>query len=163
MSPILLNILTILMAVSFTSAAWTDLFYPLFRNLDWDEEFDYVKPGKCSLSGCDRNKVCSGPLITLFPTRSVDDLNRRNMPVWKKGVRNCARLCRNEGELDDGTFACESFNYLYNETSSANCKLYKRQPNNVIGTRRSSTRIDFTNYYCYTREERRCSGTNCPP
>ena len=170
MPPILLNILTILMAVSFTSAAWTDLFDPLFRTLDYgppdyDEEFDYVKRGKCSLSGCTRppNRVCRNPIITLFPTRTVNDLNSRNVAKWKKGVKYCARLCRDEGELDDGTFACESFNYRYNKTSSGNCILYKRFPNNVIGTRRSSTRVDFTNYYCYTREERSCSGMNFPP
>ena len=165
MAPILLNILASLMVVSFTSAGWTDLFDPLFRTLDYDEEFDYVKPGRCRLYGCTRppDRVCKGPLQILRPIGEVEDKNKKNEPKWKKGVKNCAKLCKEQGELSDGNFACDSFNYIYNKTSSSNCVLYKGFPDGVLGSRPGSTRIDYSGNYCYTREERRCVGSNCPP
>lgn len=143
-----------------------DLYQP--RRFDIDNvDKDYAYAGKCVLSGCTRppNRVCSGPLIGRGSFR-VDDIDEDGDSEYIKGVENCAKKCRDKGLEDDGTSACESFNYVYNRTeTSSNCYLYKRFPNKVIGNRPGSTRVDYTNHYCYTSKLWRCVSDcdTCPP
>jgi len=153
MAPLRFTVFAFLTLIGLASAVTFDVFYARRRS-DSSDKFDGAEPGKCSLSGCTRgpDRVCRGPLSTLFPVREVND---RKGKSFKRGARNCAKLCRAEGKLEDGTNACESFNYIPVERNSqekSDCILYKGFPNNVLGNRAGSTRVDFTGYYCYTRQ-----------
>lgn len=119
------------------------------------DKFDDVVGGKCSASGCTSGKTqprfCYPP-ISVKQSLQVED------ETFEDGVNNCAQACKNLGlkenetewESYPGKYECNSFDYR--PTKETNCLLYGNPPTTVLGTRPGSTRVDFTEYYCYQRD-----------
>jgi len=154
------SILSLLMTLAFVAAIPLDFYQPRRYNIS-NKDLDYAYAGRCQSSGCDRNRVCKKPLGGAGFFRVNDFKN--GVVKYLRGAKKCAKKCQNRVDVN-GTSVCDSFNYIFN-TTGTNCILYTGVPNRVLGGRPGSTRIDYTNQYCYTNVLWNCVSTCdvCPP
>lgn len=117
--------------------------------------------GRCYNSGCTSGRTCAKycyPSVGNLASLEVDDNNGEDFNL---GVKNCADACAGYGEkknrdgsrddLFEGKFVCNSFDYRPKKTT--NCYLHDKPAQNTQGNRAGSTRVDYTEYYCYTRKD----------
>jgi len=132
----------------------------------------YGNGGRCNSSGSSRRDgICprfSYGFIGTLELLEVDDDDGTN---FDKGVRNCAEACASKGvkanlpedealwsprDQYEGQYECNSFDYRPQQVS--NCLLHDNVARSLQGSRPGSTRVDFTEYYCYRR-----NGSNTIP
>jgi len=120
--------------------------------------------GRCYATGCSSGKTCPKfcyGFVGTLESLAVDDDDGEDPD---KGVRNCAEACAGYGKKEgfpeneaawsprdqyQGEFVCNSFDYRPKKTN--NCDLHQNPAKSTQGSRPGSTRIDYTEYYCFTR------------
>lgn len=120
--------------------------------------------GRCYAAGCSSGKTCPKFyywFVGTLESLAVEDDDGEDPD---KGVRNCAEACAGYGKKEDlpenedawfprdqyqGEFVCNLFDYRPKKTNKR--ILHQNPARSTQGSRQGSTRIDYTEYYCFTR------------
>jgi len=114
--------------------------------------------GRCYSTGCSSGKTCPKFCYGFIGSLAFLEVDADN------GVENCAEACASYGKKEglpeniaawsprdqyQGEFICNSFDYR--PTKTTNCYLHTNPARGTQGSRPGSTRVDYTEYFCYTR------------
>jgi len=144
--------------------ALDDSFRPYRTGSDSDK-FGGVIGGRCYSTGSSRRDgICPRFTYGFIGTLELLEVDDDDGTDFEKGVRNCAEACAAYGVKDtlpadealwsprdqyQGEFVCNSFDYRPQQAN--NCYLHPNPARSLQGTRPGSTRVDYTENYCYQR------------
>jgi len=125
----------------------------------------YGNGGRCYSTGCSSGKTCPKFCYGFIGTLEFLQVDDNGGEDFDLGVKNCAEACAGYGKKEglpeneaawsprdqyQGEFVCNSFDYR--PTKDTNCYLHQNPARGTQGSNPGSTRVDYTQDYCFTRD-----------